>query len=138
MPDIQIIQFDPSTGLGTVRLSNTAKRLTGVDLLAQVVALSYLRNPGQDAIDPVEGSGIRQDIGQINIGSEDEAKLLVMQRTRLVEREVISRQTVGLGDPTEKLKSLTVLDVAADLVESRVVTRVKIVNEAGQSTDILV
>jgi hypothetical protein len=138
MPDIQIIRFDPSTGLGTVELGDAAKRITGIDLLAQIVALSYLRNPGQDAIDPVEGSGIRQDIGQISIGNEDEARLLVMQRTRLVEREVISRQTIGLGDPTEKLKSLTVLDVAVDLQEARVVTRVKIVNEAGQSTDILV
>jgi len=137
MPDIQIIQFDPNTGVGTVTLGNNPKKLTGIDLLAQVVALSYLRNPGQDVIAPTEGSGVRADIGQTNITSADQASLLLMQRTKTVETEVISRQLAS-DDPSEKLKSLTVISVAADLSNAAVSAMVKIVNETGETTTILV
>jgi len=137
MPDLQVIQFDPNTGLGTVTLGNTPKKLTGIDLLAQAVALSYLRNPGQDVIAPNEGSGVRADIGQTNITSSDQASLLLMQRTKTVETEVITRQLAS-DDPSEKLKSLTVISVAADIETASVAAVVKVVNEAGESTTILV
>ena len=138
MPDIQIVQFDPATGLGTLALGNNPKLITGLELLAQIVALAYLKNPGQDVIDPTEGSGIRQDIGQTPLTSVDEANLLVMQRTKVVEAEILSRQTVGVGEPSEKLKKLVVLDVATDLTNARIVARVKVTNETGGATDILV
>lgn len=138
MPDIQIFQIDPNTGLGSLALGNSPKRLSGIDLLAQIVALAYLRDPGQDVIDPMEGAGIRQDIASISITSNDQAHMLVMQRTKKIEAEIIARQQVGTGDPTEKLKSLVVIDIAADLAEAAVAARVKIINQAGQSTQILV
>jgi hypothetical protein len=138
VPDIQIFQIDPTTGLGTLELGNAPKELAGIQLLAQIVALSFLRDPGQDVIDPTEGAGVRQDIGNLSVTSEDEANLLIMQRTKVVETEVLSRQTVGIGDPSEKLLSLTVLDVASNLSEAQIMTRIKVTSETGQSTEILV
>jgi hypothetical protein len=138
MPDIQIIQVDPKTGLTTMGMGNSPKILTGINLLAQVVSLSFLRNPGRDVFAPTEGAGIRADIGQFNFTQEDELKLLVMQRTKVVEKEVIGRQTAGIGDPAERLKKLTVLDIATDLQNSRVVARVRLTSEAGDTTDVLV
>jgi hypothetical protein len=139
MPDIQIIQIDPVTGLSTLGIGDNPVELTGIDLLAQVVALSYLRNPGQDVIDPVEGSGIRQDIGQTTVVTSDQANMLVLQRTTTVETEVLTRQAAAaVVDPTEKLKSLTVLDVASNLENAQVVASIKVLNEAGESTQILV
>lgn len=139
MPDIRIIQFDPVTGLASLGLGNNPQEITGIDLLAQIVAISYLKNPGQDVIAPVEGSGIRQDIGQTSVTTPDQATMLVMQRTKTVENEVLTRQAAaGVVDPTEKLKSLTVLDIASNLQEAQVVASIKIVNEVGDTTQILV
>ena len=108
-------------------------------MLAQTVTLSYLRNPGQDVISPNEGSGIRADIGQYAMSSSDQANLLVLQRTKTVETEVLTRQAAaGIVDPSEKLKSLTVLDVASDPTASQVMARVKVVSETGATTQILV
>ena len=139
MPDIQILQIDPTTGLGTFGLGNDPKELTGIDLLAQVVTLSYLRNPGQDVLYPNEGSGIRADIGQYTVAAPDQAKLLVMQRTQTVQTEILTRQAAaGVVAPSEKLKSLTVLDVATDSTGSQVMARVKVLSETGATTTILV
>lgn len=138
MPDIKLFQRDPDTGLLVLQLGESAKVLTGKELLAQIIALAFLKNPGRDVFDPGEGSGVRQDIGQFNFTTNDELKLMVLQRARFVEQEVISRQTVGIGDATEKLKKLVVLDVAADAENARVVARVRVVNEAGDYTDVLV
>ena len=139
MPDIQCVQFDPATGLGTLSLGDNPKKVTGINLLAQVVFLSFLRNPGQDVLSPREGSGVRSAIGQYASSSTDEVNLLVMQRSKLVETEVLTRQSsAGTVSPAEKLKSLTVLDVASDLSSARVVVKVKITNETGDTTQILV
>lgn len=138
MPDIQVTQIDPNTGAVTLGIGNNPKILTGIDLLAQVVALSFLRNPGQNVLAFTEGSGIRQDIGQTSISSVDQANMLVMQRAKIVEQEVISRQVVAVGDPSENLLSLTVLSVASDLDTASAAAVVKIVNETGDSTTILV
>lgn len=138
MPDIQLIQFDPTTGLAKLGMGRAPKILTGIDLLAQIVVLSYLRNPGRDVIDPSEGSGLRDAIGQYNLTSNDEIKILVVQRTKLVENEILGRQASSTGEPTERLKKLTVLDVASDLSSGQVLARVRLVSEAGDMTDILV
>ena len=52
--------------------------------------------------------------------------------------EIISRQTVGVGDPTERLSQLTVLDVAASADGTQVVAKVRVINEAGDQSDLLV
>lgn len=138
MPDIQIIQVDSETGLTTLGMGNSPKILTGISLLAQVVSLSFLRNPGRDVFAPTEGSGIRAEIGQFNFTQEDELKLLVMQRTKVVEKEVIGRQTAEVGNASERLKKLTVTDIATDITNARVLARVRITSEAGDTTDVLV
>ena len=86
MPDIQIVQFDPVTGLASLALGIAPKVLTGIDLLAQVVALSFMRNSGQNVINPIEGSNLQADIGQYNISESQDTSVLVVQRTKYVER----------------------------------------------------
>lgn len=138
MPDIQLMKRDPSTGVLTMGMGRSPKIITGIDLLAQVVALSILKNPGRDVIDPEEGSGLRDAIGQYNLSSPDELKLLVLQRIKQVEKDILSRQAETPSDPSEKLKKLTVVDIAVDSGVGKVLARVRVLNETGASTDILV
>lgn len=138
MPDIQLLQVDQETGIISLGLGRAPKVLTGMDLLVQLVALALLKNPGQDVIDPYEGSGLRSLIGEYNFTESEEIKIAVLQRTKQVEKEIIGRQLVGVGDPSERLKSLSVLDVAADPAASKVLIRVKVVNEAGSAVDLLI
>lgn len=138
MSDIEIVQFDPDTGLATLGLGNSPKILTGMDKLKQIVVLAYLRNPGQDIFDPQEGSGLRAEIGQFTFVEGDEVSALFVQRTQGVEKEIIDRQEGTVSDASEKLKKLSVLDVAFDQTSSSLLGRVQIINQAGDVTDILV
>ena len=138
MSDLSLIRTDPVTGVVSLAMGQTARAVTGIDLLVQLVALSFLRNPGRDVLDPDEGSGLRAAIGQHNISDSEELRLLVVQRTRSVEREILSRQTTSVTSPEERLSKLNVLDVASDETGGRVLIRVQVINEAGGSVDILV
>ncbi len=137
MPDIQITYRDPSTGLISLAVGRAPKLLTGMDALVQVVALSFLKNPGRDVIDRDEGSGLRALLGQYNLSSADEIKLTVVQQTRTVEQQIIARQGIS-GIPTERLKKLNILDVATNESGSQVVLKVQIISEAGESQDLLI
>lgn len=138
MPDLQVVQFDPKTGVASLALGTSPKMLNGIDLLKQVVALHYLKNPGQDVLDPNEGSGLRAAIGQYNFGDPAEVKLLFIQRTQVIEKDILNKQPIGVGTPEERLKKLAVLDAAYDQDTGVLVGSVQIINEAGDSTNILV
>lgn len=138
MSEIQVIQFDPVTGLATMGMGSVPKILTGMDKLKQIVILSYLRNPGQDVFYPQEGSGLRATIGQYNFTDSDELKTLFVQRTKAVEKEIISRQSSNKGTPEERLNKLVVIDVAYDFQTAVLIGRVQIINEAGGVSDVLV
>lgn len=138
MPDIQILQTDPVTGVLSLGMGRSPKVLTGIQLLAQVVALTIFKNPGRDVLAPYEGSGLRALIGQYSLGNADEIRLLLIQKIGQVEKDIIAKQAAGGGSPTEKLKKLSIQDVAVDSVAGKVIARIKIINEAGGTTDILV
>jgi len=138
MSDFKIVNVDPNTAVVTLGISNPPKKITGIEYLVQIVVLSYLRNPGRDVIDPNEGSGLRDEIGSYGTAEDSEAKLLAVQRTKKVEQEVISRQKPGQGLPSERLKKLTVLDVAFSASSSSLAIRVKLTNEAGDARDVII
>lgn len=138
MPDIQVTKQNPNTGVISMGMTANPKILSGLDLLVQLVALSLLKNPGRDVFDRTEGSGLRNLIGQYNLADPEEIKLVVVQQVRAVEQELFVRQVVGVGTPEERLKKLTVLDVAANDVGNSLLIRIQVVNEAGDQRDILV
>lgn len=141
MAEIQIIKIDPKTRIVSLELPNAPKRLTGIDLLIQIVALAYLRNPGRDVFDNQEGSGLRAEIGQFNLSSEasdEEFRMLAIQRTDKIQGEIISNQGTDISDPSEQLKRLEIIDLAFDAFENRGAIRVKIVNELGDNREIIV
>jgi hypothetical protein len=138
MPDIQILQIDEQTGLVSLGMGRSPKMLSGIELLAQVVSLGFLKNTGRDVIDPADGTGLRDAIGQYNFSTGDELKVLVIQRAKALEKDILAKQSAGTIDPTERLKKLLVLNVAADTSTGTVLAKVRVVNEAGGTQDILV
>jgi hypothetical protein len=140
MADIQFTQVDPATGIVTLGLTDNPKTLSGLPLLVQVVARAYLSNPGKDVIDPTEGSGLRGDIGQYNYNPNDPAtiRLLCIQRTKIVEAEILSRQQGTTTDPAERLASLDVVSVGFDSDTYDTMLQVQVTNEAGDTTTVVV
>lgn len=139
MYEYKIVNFDPTTGLATVGIPTVQKIIQGSDLLVQVVVLSFLRNPGKSVMFPSEGSGLRGDIGQYNFTiSGNQVQLLAVQRVKVVQQEVISRQDPNVGTPSERLRSLTLQSFAWDPNTSAAVLQVTLVNEAGDSRTVLV
>lgn len=138
MADYKIISFDEITGVATVGIPKVPKKIIGMDKLVQVVALSYLRNSGRNVFAPVEGSGLRSEIGKYNFVDGAEIRSLVIQRTKIVEKEILDRQKAGEGDPTERLKTLSIMDVASDPDTGETLARVRVINELGDSKDFLV
>ena len=137
MSDIEIVQFDPLTGAASMGMGNAPSILHGMDKLKQIVVLEYWRNPGQSALNPNEGSGLRGDIGQYGAGQEDALRLHFVQRTQFIEQKILNRQMPGIGIPEERLKALNILDVAVDPSATAVAASVEIINEVGDSTVVL-
>lgn len=137
--DFQVVTFDPTTGLASYGIPAVPKILTGMDKLVQIVVLEFLRNPGQNILSPTEGSGLRGDIGQYNFtGDPEELRSHVVQRSRFCQQEIIARQDPSTGTPDERLKSLTVKNFAYDDETGQAMLLVQVINEAGDSTTVLV
>lgn len=139
--EYQITLADPNTGLVTLGIPLVPKILTGIDKLVQIVVLSILRNPGKSVFFPVEGSGLRADIGQYNVSSDSPATAVqarVVQAVQTVQKEIIGRQNPSEGTPDERLKSLILKSFAFDATTLGAVLQLQIVAESGNSTNILV
>lgn len=140
--DIQITQVDPATGEVTVALGPiSTKKLRGVQKLVQKVAIKILKNYGRDVFNPSDGTDFRNEIGQFAIsasGSEDEVRLMVVQRIKKIEADIIDEQGTDLGDPTERLKSIKVVDVAVDAIQASAAVRIRVTNEANEQRDVIV
>jgi hypothetical protein len=137
--DYQIITFDPNTGIATIGIPAVPTVLTGLPKLTQIVALSFLRNPGQSVLAPTEGSGVRADIGTYNYTVDgSQLKTLAVQATAAVQLEVITRQDPNTGTPDERLSSLVLKDFAYDADSQQALMLVQIVAESGSSANLLV
>lgn len=136
--DLQVIQIDPNTGVASMGIPAVPRRLTGQEKLVQIVVLFILKNPGQDVFTPTEGTGFRDMIGQYNFTSPDEIRAVVVQRIKQIESQILASQSVGIGDPTERLKEMSVQDMAFDDNTRTLFVRIRIVSESGSETDVVV
>jgi hypothetical protein len=137
--DLQVITFDPVTGLASYGITYPPRIITGLDKCVQIVVLELLRDPGRNVFSPNEGVGLRADIGSYNYTYDgDELKLLAVQSVQDAQTEILSRQTPTQGTPNDRLKSLTLLNFAYDASTSEAMLNIQITNEAGDSRNVLV
>ena len=135
--DIQIIDVHPTTRV--VSFVMKAKKITGISKLIQIVVLSLLNVPGQDVLDPDLGGGLPSLIGS-NINPNDSTEIFadVVQRIKKCQREVIDAQ-IGLNeDPEEKLQELQIVSIDNGTNLDEIFVRIRVINELGRTTDIVV
>ena len=129
--DLKIMKLKPD---GTVYfdLTDTPSYASGIDILAQMVAIAYLENPGQDVIDVSEGSGVRSLIGQFDVVNQKDLRIEFLNRTTKIEGEIIRRQASLDILPNEKLKKLNILSLNINSDNSELVAEVAVENQADQ------
>ena len=135
--DIRIIKVDSETGRITFDVSSTP--ISGSELLTQIVILSLLNTPGQDILDPDLGGGIPEMIG-MNIDATDSTEIIaeVSRRIKKTQTEIINAQA-GLNlDGEQKLRELYIGGISQGETIDEVLVNIRVVNEAGRITDIVV
>ena len=135
--DIRIIKVDSETGRVTFDVSSTP--IVGSELLTQIVILSLLNTPGQDILDPDLGGGIPEMIG-MNIDATDSTEIIaeVSRRIKKTQTEIINAQA-GLNlDGEQKLRELYIGGISQGETIDEVLVNIRVVNEAGRITDIVV
>lgn len=134
--DIQVITADPVTGVITFGL--VARILTGMPKLIQIVVLALLNGPGKDILNPADGGGILDMLGE-NISSTDSTMVLAQlnQAVKKVQTEIVRYQT-GIGAlPEESLQELQVLSLAPGVNIDEVLLGLRIINQAGRISDVV-
>jgi hypothetical protein len=113
--------------------------LTGMAKLVQIVVLSLLNVPGQDILDPISGGGLPELVGS-NIDATDTTELLaeVARRVKKTQTEVIQSQ-VGLDlIAEERLREIKIVSTAPGETIDEVLIKLRVINEAGRSSDLVV
>lgn len=135
--DIQVIDVDPVTKKVFFKLY--PKKVTGIYKLIQIVVLSLMNVPGRDILDPEKGGGLPSLVGS-NIDPNDSTEIYadIAQRVAKTESEIITDQ-IGLDDPpAEKLKELRLVDIRQGQNVDEILLRLRIINQEGRSSDIVV
>jgi len=136
MIDTSILQVDEITRRVTLKFS--PKGVKGLTKLMQIVVLSLLNNPGKDILDPEVGAGIPEMIG-MNIDPQDLTEILseITRRVRKCESEVINNQ-IGLDlSSDERLQELRIISVAPGGNTGDVDVTLRIYNELGKHSDVV-
>jgi hypothetical protein len=135
--DIQVIDVEPGTN--KVFFVIKAKKLTGIYKLIQIVVLSLLNTPGKDVLDMDKGAGFPSLAGS-NIDPNDSTEIFadIAQRVRKSESEIIADQ-IGVDDPaSEKLSELQIIDITEGATADEIFVRLRIINQEGRASDIVV
>lgn len=134
--DVQVVNVDPVDGRVSLQLSS--KILLGSAKLNQIVVLSLLNVPGKDILDPSLGAGLPELIGS-SIDSTDSTEVLgeVNRRVKKAQSEIVQAQ-IGLDLlPEEKLRELHVVSVTPGATIDEVLLTLRVINEAGRVTDLV-
>ncbi|MGH7192072.1 MAG: hypothetical protein ACREJM_00895 [Candidatus Saccharimonadales bacterium] len=135
--DIQVIIVDPVSG--AVSFGLRPKVLTGNQKLVQIVVLALLNTPGKAILNPTEGGGLLTLVGSLNVEETDSTQALaeINRAVKKVQTEIVQNQT-GLDAPGEELlKELQVISLTQGDNPDDILLKIRIINEAGRITDVV-
>jgi hypothetical protein len=134
--DISLTYVDPDTRQVSLKLGHQSVK--GMTKLIQIVVLSLLNTPGRDILDPSEGGGIPEMIG-MNYDPSDLSDILaeLTRRVKKTEMEILASQVGLVLVPEEKLRSLSLISVGPGQNLDEVAARMRVVNELGQQSDVV-
>jgi hypothetical protein len=135
--DLQLINIHPTSRVVTFKM--TAKPITGIMKLVQMVILSLFNVPGRDLLDPEMGGGIPEMIG-MNFDQDDLTEILseLTRRIKVTEAEIFKSQIISGVTSEEKLKELKIVSVGPGTTEGEVAARIRIVNALGKQVEAVV
>lgn len=135
--DISLIYINPDTNVVSLKLSN--KIVTGISKLIQIVILSLLNTPGQDILDPDMGGGLPDMLG-MNIDPNDYSEVLaeLTRRIKKTEKEVLYNQIGSTSDSSEKLREVSIISVGPGASAGEIYAKIRIINELGQYSDVVI
>lgn len=134
--DISLLNIDQTTRQVTLALSS--KSVKGMSKLLQIVVLSLLNISGRDILDPAAGGGIPEMLG-MNFDASDLGDILseLTRKVKKTESEILSNQ-IKLSLPAdEKLRSIIIVSVSPGASIDEVSARIRILNEIGQQSDVV-
>lgn len=135
--DIELIKIDDVTR--KVSLTMGPRPVKGLTKLTQLVILSLLNVPGKDILDPDWGAGIPEMIG-MNLDPGDLSEVLseITRRVKMTETELLKDQTGLQLDTSERLREVRIISVGPGNNPNEVNARLRIVNELGQQSDVVI
>ena len=136
MSDMGCLYIDPSTK--RVTLSIQSKKVTGIDLLVQIVFMTLLTSTGSDFIDPASGAGLLDMVGD-NIDPNDltEAYAEISRKVSATQAEIIKNQIGSTVSAEEKLKQLEIVSLGSTQ-DDEINIRIRITNEVGRTRDVVI
>lgn len=137
--DIQIIKIDSTTRQVSFQLQ--PKIVTGILKLVQIVVISLLTTPdGRSVFFPERGAGMLSLVGLYNFDNSGTSELFaeVARMVKKTEREIIEAQ-IGLNDTEyEKLTEIQIVNIKQGTSQDSLLVQLRVVNQAGQISDIMV
>ena len=134
MPDLKVLTRDSITGRLVPGISRPPQQVSGIDLLVQIVTLLFLNNGGRSISEPGRAGGLRNFIG-LNFDPDDPSELFADLRlmTSRVEQMIKEEQERTSRPASERLLSLSLLDIVPDPVLPEIEIIVQVRNQEQQT-----
>jgi len=139
MPDLKVLTLDSITGRLVLGIPRPPQQVAGIDLLVQIVTLLFLNNGGRSIAEPGRAGGLRNFIG-LNFDPEDPSELFADLRlmTSRVEQMIREEQERTNRPASERLLSLSLLDIVPDPVLPEIEIIVQVRNQEQQTSQAVV
>ncbi|KKN04625.1 hypothetical protein LCGC14_1095510 [marine sediment metagenome] len=136
--DVKVLKrtADGALSLG---LDRPPVKIEGIDKLVQIVALTFLTNPGRSIFSPGKGGGIRSLIGS-NIDPEEPEELFADVRLMIdrVRDYIVQTQVNTTRPPSERLKELQLVDIVLNDNSDQVEILIAVINDENDVGQALV
>lgn len=139
MADLKILTEDPATGRLRLGVPRPPQTVEGIDLLVQIVVVLLLNNGGRSIFAPDRGGGLRLLIGS-NYDPTDPSELFADLRLMVsqVEERIKAEQLITRRPPSERLLSLSLIDIVAGDDQLEVEVVLQVINEEQQTQQAVV
>lgn len=136
MADLNIIHIDKDTRRVYFKLNVVPIKTTNLESLVQLCAKTILSTPGNDYLRPEYGGGILALRGStLNASQLPRVYADIAYIVRYSEETIMREQVDKLVKAAERLQSLKLLNITADLAEGTLQVDVLVTSEAGQASD---
>jgi hypothetical protein len=139
MANLKILARDPETGRLRLGLPRPPEYVSGIDLLVQIVVVTFFNNGGRSIVNPGWAGGMRALVGS-NYDISDPAEIMADIRLIVsrVEELIKQDQVRTRRPPSEMLQTLLLIDIVPDPVNPEIDVIIAVVNQEQQQSQAVV